>query len=328
MSEISLDLVICTYNNALFLDRTLAAIADQVVSSNVKWGILVVNNNCTDNTAEIVKKYAKLSKNPLNMVIEPIQGLTPARLCGVKQTFGDWIAFIDDDCLLASDWVEKAAIFAQNHPECGGFGGKVILDWQVKPPEILLKFGYCYAEQEYDNSAQKISCIVGAGMVLRRTALKDVGWIEQQFLADRVGEKLVSGGDVEIGLRVASKYDLWYNPDCQLQHLIPEHRISLTYLHKMNLGLGNSKLFGDSLIWSKSYPLWLITSIRYGVRDGIKLLIWALQNLRWRKSLIEVSLYASFLKGWCFGIWRLFRLNPQKRQLLLGCAQINFNSSN
>ncbi len=322
MNKISIDLVICTYNNALLLDRILGAIAEQVVSPQVKWGVLVVNNNCTDETVEIVESYLKLAKFPLKMVIEPIQGLTPARLCGVKNTSGDWIAFVDDDCLLAPDWVEQAAIFAQSHPNCGGFGGKVILDWQIPPFDEIVKFGYCYAEQNHGDEVQKLPCIVGAGMVLRRSALAEVGWIDKQFLADRVGKKLVSGGDVEIGLRLASKFDLYYNPACRLQHIIPEHRISLAYLHKMNVGLGSSKLLGDSLQWAASYPLWLITSIRYGVRDGFKLLIWAFYTLKRRKPLTEVRLYGSFLKGWWLGIWRLFRLNPQERQALLGCAQV------
>ncbi|MEA5511026.1 glycosyltransferase [Crocosphaera sp. UHCC 0190] len=323
MENLSLDLVICTYNNALLLDRVLGAIREQVVSPKIKWGVLVVNNNCTDETVEIVEKYQKTAKFTLRMVIELIQGLTPARLCGVKNTSGEWIAFVDDDCLLAPDWVEQAAIFAKSQPKCGGFGGKVILDWQIQPSDEIIKFGYCYAEQNHGEEVQTVPCIVGAGMVIRRTALEDVGWIDKQLLADRVGKKLISGGDVEIGLRLASKYDLWYNPACQLQHLIPEYRISLDYLHKMNIGLGGSKLFGDSLLWGKSYPLWLMTSIAYGIREGLKLITWTLHNLRWGKSLTEVSLYGSFLKGWWLGLWQLFWLNPQERQALLGCAKVS-----
>jgi glycosyltransferase involved in cell wall biosynthesis len=323
MKKISIDLIICTYNNALLLDRILAAIAEQVVSPDVKWEVLVVNNNCTDETPTVVERYTRLAKFPLKIVVEPIQGLTPARLCGVKNTSGDWIAFVDDDCLLAPDWVEQAAIFAQSHPECGGFGGRVILDWQIEPPDYMPNFGYCFAQQEHGDSPRKLPCLVGAGMILKRKALAEIGWIDRQFLADRVGKKLISGGDVEIGLRLAAKYDLWYNPACQLHHIIPAHRISLEYLHKINFGLGSSKLFGDSLLWSGSYLGWLMVSIGYGLRDALKLLIWALQNLRWSKPLTEVSISFSFLKGYWVGIWRLFCLNAQERQALLGCAKIS-----
>lgn len=322
MNTISIDLVICTYNNASFLDRILGALIEQV-SPSVKWEVLVVNNNCTDETSAIVERYIQLAKFPLKMVLEPIQGLTPARLCGVKNTSGDWIAFVDDDCLLAPDWVEQAAIFAQSYPECGGFGGKVILDWQVQPPDELLNFGYCFAEQDYGDNIKKLPCLVGAGMIVKRKALADIGWIDKQFLADRIGKKLISGGDVEIALRLASKYDLWYNPACKLHHIIPARRISWEYLHKINFGLGSSKLFGDSLLWSGSYLGWLMVSIGYGLRDTLKLFSWALQNLRSSKPLTEVSIYSSFIKGYWVGIWRLFCLNDQERKALLGCAKIS-----
>lgn len=323
MKEISIDLVICTYNNAKLLKRTLEAIANQIVSPEVKWEVIVVNNNCTDETLAIVNNYLKLAKFPLKMVLEPIQGLTPARLCGVKNSSGEWIAFIDDDCLIAKDWVQQAAIFALYHPECGGFGGKVILDWEIVPPDYMLNFGYCFAQQDYGENSQKIPCVVGAGMVLKRSALDKVGWIKGQFLADRVGKKLISGGDVEIGLRIASQYDLWYNPLCKLDHQIPSHRISLDYLYKINIGLGKSKLLGDSLIWSNSYFRWLIVSIAYGLRDIFKLLIWELQNITWRKSFIEISIHSRFVLGWWLGIGQLFCWNHKERKALLGCAKIN-----
>jgi len=72
------------------------------------------------------------------MVSETKQGKTPACLCGVKNSTGNWIAFVDDDCLLAENWVEEAARFALVHPDCGAFGGRVILDWELPLPAFVL----------------------------------------------------------------------------------------------------------------------------------------------------------------------------------------------
>ncbi len=124
--DISIDIVICTYNNVALLDKTLDAISNQQVSSTVEWKVLVVNNNCTDRTPEIVEKYSQSGKLALTMILEPLQGLHQARICGAKNTTGDWIAYIDDDCLLDDDWIEQAAYFALVHPNCGAFGGQVI----------------------------------------------------------------------------------------------------------------------------------------------------------------------------------------------------------
>ena len=99
----------------------------QRVPPTVTWSVLVVDNNCTDHTQAVVEKYLRANSISLNVVSERQQGLTPARLRGVKNTSGEWIAFVDDDCLLAENWVEQAARFATQHPNCAAFGGKITL---------------------------------------------------------------------------------------------------------------------------------------------------------------------------------------------------------
>ena len=104
MKEISIDIVICTYNNALLLEKTLSAISRQRFSSRIDCRVFVVNNNCTDETPDVVKKFSASAALPVRMISETAQGLTPTRLHGVNSTDAEWIAFVDDDCLLAEDW--------------------------------------------------------------------------------------------------------------------------------------------------------------------------------------------------------------------------------
>jgi glycosyltransferase involved in cell wall biosynthesis len=321
-NTVFIDIVICTYNNAELLDRTLKAIAQQKITSSINWSVLVVNNNSTDKTMAVVEEYIQSGLFPLKVVLEPIQGLTPARLCGVKHTTGDWIAFVDDDCLLAEDWIEQTAKFALENPNCGAFGGKVILDWQTPPPTFVLNYGWCFAEQDYGEVPKKIPGLVGAGLVINRTALTDTGWIDKPLLQDRVGKKLISGGDVELGLRIAAKYDLWYYPKCQLRHIIPAYRTSIDYLKKMNYGLGSSKLFGSSMLWSGSYLDWLVVSVLEGLKDSIKVSIQVLKVLMGKRSGVEVALSWSFIRGWWTGLYQLLQMNSKERQQLLGCARV------
>ena len=172
MTKISIDIVICTYNNAHLLDQALLAITQQKYSSLVNCNVLVVDNNCTDNTRQIVEKYVQQGNIPsLRIIVESKQGLNHARSCGVNNTAGDWIAFVDDDCLLAADWVEQAAHFSQNNPDCGAFGGRVILDWEIPPKSYIQNYGYCFAQQEHGNEPKTVSCLVGAGMIINRKNL-------------------------------------------------------------------------------------------------------------------------------------------------------------
>ncbi len=319
----SIDLIICTYNNAPLLERALMAISQQQVPPEIEWKVLVVNNNCTDETVPLVEKLIQSGKIPnLSIILEPIQGLTPARLCGVENTTSDWFAFVDDDCILEKDWVAQAAKFALSHPECGAFGGQVILDWETPPPAFVLNYGYSFAQQEHGTNMKQMSCLVGAGLVINRAVLEKTGWVEQQFLADRVGKKLISGGDVEIALRIASKAPLWYVPELKLKHIIPPRRTSETYLMKINYGLGSSQLFGDSMLWSGSYLTWLLVCIWNTLKATLGLFIPAFKVIIRRKAAIDVAIPFYFLRGKWAGIWKMFWMNPQHRQALLGCAEI------
>lgn len=318
---ISIALVICTYNNADLLDQTLNEISRQSTTLDIDWEVIVVNNNCTDKTTEVVEKHILSNQFSLRMVMEPVQGLTPARLCGVKESLGDWIAFIDDDCILEPGWLNETAKFILEYPDCGAIGGKVILDWEASPPDFLLKFGWLFAEQNYGEAAKRVQCLVGAGIVISRKALKEVGWVEKQILQDRVGKKLISGGDVEIGLRLSAKYDLWYNPKSQLRHRIPEYRMSMSYLKRITFGLGVCHLFEESMLWDKSYRLLIFVSLEKGIDKSITMFIRTLRSIPNKEPLMGILLKWFFLTGWWVGNWKLWWMNSTKRQELIGCAK-------
>jgi glucosyl-dolichyl phosphate glucuronosyltransferase len=116
----------------------------------------------------------------------------------VREAGAPWIAFVDDDNLVEPGWLDAIAQAARSHPHAGGIGGRVLLDWEEPPPNFVKNFGFCFAEQDSGEVACEVDSLVGAGMVVRRAALAECGWLERPLLADRIGKHLVSGGDVEI----------------------------------------------------------------------------------------------------------------------------------
>lgn len=317
----SLDIVICTYNNAALLDRALASISAQRIPHGVEWRVLVVNNNCTDETAQVVEKHERQNTMPLRMISEPRQGLTAARLCGVNHTRGEWVAFVDDDCLLAEDWVEAVVSFAAGHPACGAFGGQVISQWETTPTPFVLNHRYAYAGKYHGETAHRRPWLAGAGMIVRRDALKACGWTEKQFLEDRTGRRLVSGGDMEIGLRVASVSEVWYNPACKLRHVIPERRMSLDYLRRIVRGLGASRHNASALMWRGSYAGWLLYSAAYSVGFGA-LGAWQLARSFFdsHSGCRDLPLAFAPVRGWWAAMWNMMRMDAEERRQLIGCA--------
>lgn len=251
MASDALVIVICTYNNAPLLERTLAALEEQQVAPGLGWSVLVVDNNCTDETPAVVARYAARGRIPrLSRVGEPRQGLTCARQRGVASSDASVIAFVDDDCLLTPRWVEQAVAFFAAHPAAGAVGGKVIPHWEVPPTPDALRQQAGYACLDYGDEAKRMPMrghvhLVGAGMAARREAILQCGWMEKTYLLDRKGKQLTSGGDMELMLRIRlAGFELWYNPAMELRHIIPPERMHPDYLCRLYRGFAE----GDAIL--------------------------------------------------------------------------------
>lgn len=318
-----MDIIICTYNNANLLDRVLSKLSQQKVTSNHKWTVTVVDNNCTDKTSEIVNQHINSQLIPnLRRIVETKQGLTYARLCGIKNTTNEWITFVDDDCLLSEDWVDKAIKFAESHPNCGAFGGKVVLDWETSPSPLLIKqsakFAACDRGENPKQLYRNNFHIPGAGLVVRRAAIEKSGWLDKQFLIGRAGKKLTAGDDSEIVLRILNAgYELWYTPDCVLHHFIPRKRISETYLANMFYGFGIAAPYIATLRWNSSYFVWLIVSILRIIKyfgETVFDTLTALTNTDKKK---EALLKWKWTKGQFDGLLSILKMRGEERMTLL-----------
>jgi glycosyltransferase involved in cell wall biosynthesis len=300
--------VICTFDNARLLDLVLDGLAAQAGVA-ARWSVLVVDNNGGDDTAQVVERHRRRGAIPgLRRVEEHVQGLTPARRRGVAATSAPWIAFVDDDCVVDGDWIRHALAFAAAHPGSGGFGGRVVPVHAEGASALAGRFGWAFAEQDLGDDPVVVDCLVGAGMVLNRAALEASGWPAGPFFADRVGRKLVSGGDVEIALRVAATgHPLWYVPSCRIHHLIPAHRTTLRYLARLTKGLGVAASLADALTWPRSRRAWLRAQPGE-LANGVAPVLRAAGRRLWRRQGGgDAVLAASYEAGRWIGVARVVR---------------------
>lgn len=320
--SVSLDVVICTYNRAADLDRTLGALARQQRTANVQWSVLVVDNASTDETGRIVEAWIQRATLPgLRSVVEPTQGLSHARARGFRETTADWIAFVDDDNLLANDWLSGMAKAIAQQPDAGGFGGRVILEWAEPPPSYLAKLGWCFAEQDHGPEMRQIDNLVGAGMVLRRTALLDSGWPEHLLVQDRVGTKLISGGDVEMVQRVRlAGHGLWYSPQSVLKHLITAERMRRKHVCRLAFGLGAGAARVAAVCCTRDRLAWKHQARRETRMHAAYALHLFRRALLGSEDLTVAAVQAAFAAGYFRGLRSISRLSVKEQQDLFGAA--------
>lgn len=240
-----LTLIVCTYNNAASLGRTLEAFVVQDVPRD-DWTVIVVDNNSSDATATVIDNAISAGSIPgLYRLFEPCQGLSQARRAGVAACRTEWLAFIDDDCTPEPDFVSNALAFAASHHRAGAGGGRIRLRWERNPGTFFDRYAASYAGQDYGDSPRALDVLsggehlVGAALLLRRDALLDSGWMGDATLCDRRGAELTSGGDTEIVYRIArAGWELHYRPELRAVHHIPATRMTVPYLCRLQRGFG------------------------------------------------------------------------------------------
>ena len=297
----------------------LNRLIEQRAITGMSWSVLVVDNASSDDTAAVVARHA--GHLSLRYVYEPKLGLTHARLRGVYETSGEWIAFVDDDNLLSPGWVAAIVDAILTFPATGGFGGRVVLDWEVKPPSAVSSFGFCFAEQDFGDERCEVKTLVGAGMVLNREALHACGWVAGPLLADRIGKSLISGGDAEMALRVrGAGYTLRYEPSAVMQHLMPAGRSTSKYLLRINRSLGQTSAVVSLLLWRGDFEGWRQSALlgnKERVREAMAGLAW---SLRKRRERLAALAWLALAIGHREGIAQVVRMEPARRAALLGTA--------
>ena len=127
-SNIKISVIIPTHNRADALDLTLEHLAKQDFAG--KWEAVVVNNNSTDDTDEIVKKWQEKFPAPLHLVHEKVPGPAAARNAGARRAEGEIIVFIDNDILVKPDFLRQHVETIQANPKCWFIGRA------VNPPDL------------------------------------------------------------------------------------------------------------------------------------------------------------------------------------------------
>lgn len=96
-------IVIPVYNGAGTLRQCIDSVLNQDYDN---YEAVVVDNNSTDGTKEIIREFQKRDKR-VNCVFEAARGRGVARNAGINNACGDIIAMTDADCIVPQNWLAQ-----------------------------------------------------------------------------------------------------------------------------------------------------------------------------------------------------------------------------
>jgi glycosyltransferase involved in cell wall biosynthesis len=311
LKQVDFSVAIRTYNRADRLAGLLVALRQQT-HITFSWEVVVVNNNSTDATADVVAHLAPTLPVPVRYVFEPRQGASFARARAIAEAKGTFVGFLDDDNLPAADWVSCAYAFGRVHPQAAAFGSQIRGIFEVAPPPRFERIAAFLPVVERDHDLcftagdRRHSNLVppGAGLVIRRQA-----WLEhvpaQLKLKGPVGNALVEKGeDVEALLHLKKAgWEIWFHRHMQIYHLIAKERFERRYLLAFFRGIGRSR-YTTRMVACRPQMRLPMTLI-YVANDARKLLWHTLQHIGRQDlvSLCEATLIKSSLLSPLF-TWR------------------------
>lgn len=233
-TPMNVTVVICTYNRCECLARALESIAAQVLPDSVRWEVLVIDNNSTDHTRDVVGEFSKRFPGRFRCVVEPQQGLSFARNTGVRESRGTMLAFTDDDVIVEPTWLQNLTAPMET-AKCGGVGGRTLIAGAFSPPKWMKLDGE-------DNLGAPLAALFdyglrpcslhwppyGANMAFRKEMFEKYGLFRVD-LGISPGNR-IPNEDTEFGRRLmAAGEQLVYAPSAVVYHPVFENRLRKSY---------------------------------------------------------------------------------------------------
>jgi len=212
-NEDMISVIIATHNRSDKLPALLKSIQQLESDRDLAYEIIIVDNNSSDDTHQVVRTYSNNSSFHIKYIFERLQGNNYARNRALAEAKGGILAFTDDDCIVDPKWLRQIARKFALEPHLACLGGRVEL-YDKNDRAITIRTWD--DEIEVKSAEQLYRLIIGCNMAIRRNVFDEIGSFDPAF---GPGSKIGSGGDSEFLYRAYKKgLIIKYYPDIIVYH--------------------------------------------------------------------------------------------------------------
>lgn len=237
--------VICSYNRAAYISGALDSLYQQTASKN-NFEVIVVDNNSTDGTEQVVSKWR--SENPegyFHYSTETNQGASYARNTGAQLAKGQWLCFMDDDAIATPSYIENIIKHIHAKPEAIGFGGRIIPKYIPSEPKwmsyyvssLVGNFDYAPAACAFENGKYPIE----SNMIVKKDIYDSIGGFNTA-LPGVVGTLRIGGEGKELFYKIlALGHNIYYDPSICVHHVVEVKKLTSEYMYRVASGIGRGE---------------------------------------------------------------------------------------
>jgi len=250
---VKISVVLCTYADDMYEHFTEAA--DSVLSQTYDDVELVV---VVDGTPGVYDRVREEYGERENVVIEcndENQGLLRSRNRGAKIAAGDVVAFIDDDAVADSHWIERLANVYEER-DAIAVGGRMVPAWVAGKPQYLPKEFYWLVgvtHRGFAEQAGEVRNTFGSNISFRKEIFEALDGFDTD-IGGRKGDKNLQGGETELCARMYDEYGqgVWYEPEAEVAHKVFSYRTDIVWLFDRAMWQGYSKRAMSQLVEGSS----------------------------------------------------------------------------
>lgn len=186
--------IIPAYNTAQYLAETVTSVLEQTFR---EVEVCVVDDGSTDDTLKVARSFAP----HVAVYTQPNRGPAAARNHAIRQTTGEYIAFLDSDDLWVKDKLAEQVALLDARPELGwAFGQAQMFVQEAGHKSIVRQIGYTA-----DPTFRQLlfgDFIPNSTVIIRRRCVEEVGLLNE-------ARELIAVEDYEYWLRLARRFDFY-----------------------------------------------------------------------------------------------------------------------
>ncbi len=253
--------VICCYTERRW-DDLVAAVASVRAQTYSPAEVVIV----VDYAPALLTRAGAAFRDVRVVANEDTKGLSGARNTGVGATVSEVVAFLDDDAVADSHWLEALAS-AYADPFVVAVGGTVQANWDGGRPAWFPKefdwvVGCSYRGQPLRTSV--VRNVIGCNMSFRREVLDEVGGFRRDL--GRVDARPFGCEETEMCIRASQRYPfgkIVLEPDALVRHRVPSDRATWRYFRSRCVAEGRSKAILSGVVGESAA---LASERRYSTR--------------------------------------------------------------